>query len=139
MFKTILVPTDGSAPSRRAEDAALMLARAGGATLVMVAVAESANAGPQRSVSPPGDDALLAAQERVQATAARALAAGIPCQCSVAVSSAPWEEILKSAADLCCDAIVMAAYGVRGPQALALGSQAQHVLANARLPVMIFR
>ena len=139
MFKTILVPTDGSAPSRRAEDAAVMLARASGATLVTLAVAELTLTGPPRSGAPPGDEALLAAQERVQATAARVLAAGIPCQCSVALSGAPWEEILNSAADLCCDAIIMAAYGVRGPQAMALGSQAQRVLANAQVPVMLFR
>ena len=139
MFKTILVPTDGSAPSRRAEDAAVMLARASGATLVTLAVAELGATGPPRCAAPSGGDLLRVAQERVQAMAARALAAGIPCQCSVALSGAPWEEILKSAADLCCDAIVMAAYGMRGPQAMALGSQAQHVLAHAQLPVMIFR
>lgn len=144
MFKTILVPTDGSALSRHAEDAAIDFARAAGATLVVLAVAEplpsAADTGSifvaGGTLDPP---ALLAlARQRAQAVLERARAAGVPCECCAALSYYPHEEIVRAAADFHCDAIFMASHGARGIRKL-LGSQTQKVLAHARLPVMVFR
>jgi nucleotide-binding universal stress UspA family protein len=145
MFQTILVPTDGSPLSRQAEDAAIEFARRNGATLVAFSVAEPAPDAPTSAGSIVGaafvDSAGLvaAAQLRVRGLVDRALAADIPCQCSVAVSYHPHEEILKAASDFQCDVIFMASHGSRGFQGVVLGSETQAVLVRTRLPVMVFR
>lgn len=145
MFTTILVPTDGSAVSRLAEDAAIEFARRNGATLVVLSVAEPAGA-PGAAAAPfpretalAAEDLLDAAQRRVQELVDRAQSAEIPCQCSIALSYHPYEEILKAAADFQCDVIFMASQGHGGAGKVVLGSEAQKVLAHARLPVIVFR
>jgi nucleotide-binding universal stress UspA family protein len=145
MFQTILVPTDGSALSRQAEDAAIEFARRNGATVVVVSVAEPAADATAAASSFLGSaaidpaDILALAQERVQGLADRVQAADIPCQCSVAISYNPHEEILKAASDFQCDVIFMASHGERGFKGLLLGSETQKVLAHAKLPVVVFR
>jgi nucleotide-binding universal stress UspA family protein len=145
VFTTILVPTDGSAVSRLAEDAAIEFARRNGATMVVLSVAGPAGA-PGAAAAPfpretalAAEDLLDAAQRRVQELVDRAQSAEIPCQCSIALSYHPYEEILKAAADFQCDVIFMASQGHGGAGKVVLGSEAQKVLAHARLPVIVFR
>ncbi len=144
MFKTILVPTDGSPLSQRAEDAAIEFARVAGATLVSLAVVEpQPSADDTDSIFVAGGtlkprQLLAQARQRAQAVVDRARAAGVPCECCAALSYYPHEEIVRAAADFHCDAIFMASHGVRGLRKL-LGSQTQKVLAQVSLPVMVFR
>jgi nucleotide-binding universal stress UspA family protein len=144
MFKTILVPTDGSPLSRAAEDAAIAFARMNGATVVGVAVAQPAGTVPAKASAqgrpengPP--DTLTRAQDRVEDLARRAQQADIPSQCSVAFSAYAYQEILKAAADFQCDAIFMSSHGEHGARQELLGSETQQVLVHARLPVLVFR
>jgi nucleotide-binding universal stress UspA family protein len=145
MFQTILVPTDGSPLSRQAEDAAIELARRNGAKLVALSVAtptlDAATAGASylgaTTIDP--SELLAAAQNRVQDLVDRAKAAGIPCQCHVAVSYHPYEEILNAASDFHCDVIFMASHGRHGLKGIVLGSETQKVLTHAKLPVLVFR
>jgi nucleotide-binding universal stress UspA family protein len=145
MFQTILVPTDGSALSRQAEDAAIEFARRNGAELVAVSVAtpevDAATAGASylggAAIDP--SELLAAAQKRVQDLIDRAKAAGLPCQSSVAFSYHPYEEILKAASDFHCDVIFMASHGRSGLKDILLGSETQKVLTHAKLPVLVFR
>jgi nucleotide-binding universal stress UspA family protein len=145
MFQTILVPTDGSPLSRQAEDAAIEFARRNGSTVVAVSVAEPVSDATTAATSFLGAtaidpaDMLALAQARIQGLVDRAQAADIPCQCSVAISYHPYEEILKAASDFQCDVIFMASHGHRGLKGLFLGSETQKVLAHAKLPVMVFR
>jgi nucleotide-binding universal stress UspA family protein len=144
MFKTILVPTDGSGLSKVAEDAAIEFARINGATLVALAVAEPTPEGAAgtRFIGEPSLDPrelLAAAQSRVQILVNRARHADIPCQCTIALSYHPYQEILKAASDFHCDVIFMASHGRRGIKKILLGSETQKVLANTTLPVMVFR
>jgi nucleotide-binding universal stress UspA family protein len=145
MFQTILVPTDGSALSRQAEDAAIEFARRNGATLVAFSVAEPAQGAATAAGRFVGaaviDSAeiVAAAQLRVQGLVDRAQAADIPCQCSVAISYHPHEEILKAASDFQCDVIFMSSHGSRGFRDIILGSETQEVLVRAKLPVVVFR
>jgi nucleotide-binding universal stress UspA family protein len=144
MFKTILVPTDGSPLSRHAEDAAIEFARAAGATLVALAVAEPLPSAADSSsifvaggaLDPP--ELLALARQRAQAVVERARAAAVACECCAALSYYPHEEIVRAAAEFHCDAIFMASHGSRGLRKL-LGSQTQKVLAHTSLPVMVFR
>jgi nucleotide-binding universal stress UspA family protein len=145
MFRTILVPTDGSPLSRQAEDAAIEFARCNGAELVAVSVAtpevDAATAGASylgaMAIAPAELEA--AAQERVQDLVDRAKAAGLPCECRVAISYHPYEEILKAASDFHCDVVFMASHGRSGLKGLLLGSETQKVLTQAKLPVLVFR
>jgi nucleotide-binding universal stress UspA family protein len=145
MFQTILVPTDGSALSRRAEDAAIDFARRQGAALVAFSVAmpglDDATAGASflgaAAIDPCG--LLASAQDRVQNLVERAKAAGVPCQSGAAISYYPHEEILKAANDFHCDLIFMASHGRHGLRGFLLGSETQKVLAHATLPVLVFR
>ena len=54
-------------------------------------------------------------------------------------SDFPAETILATAAKQKCDLIVMASHGRCGIARALLGSQAQKVLAQAKVPVLIFR
>lgn len=143
MFKTILVPTDGSPLSQHAEDAAIEFARAAGATLVALSVVEPLpSAADTGSIFVAGGaldapELLALARQRAQAVVERARAAGVPCECSAALSYYPHEEIVRAADEFHCDAIFMASHGARGLRKL-LGSQTQRVLAHADLPVMVF-
>jgi nucleotide-binding universal stress UspA family protein len=145
MFQTILVPTDGSPLSRQAEDAAIEFARRNGATLVAFSVAEPEPDAAAAAGSIVGAaladmaELVAAAQLRVRGLVDRAQAADIPCQCSVAVSYHPHEEILKAASDYQCDVIFMASHGSRGFQGIVLGRETQAVLVRAKMPVMVFR
>jgi nucleotide-binding universal stress UspA family protein len=87
----------------------------------------------------PREDVLAAAQERVQALVDRARAAEIPCQCSIAFSHQPHEEILRAATEFQCDVIFMASHGEKGLRRVYLGSETQKVLAYAQMPVVVFR
>ncbi|MBZ2207398.1 universal stress protein [Massilia soli] len=145
MFNTILVPTDGSAISQQAVDAAVEVARCCGASIVALSVAEPYPLTPLvegAMVVDPGLDsrAMTAqAQARVDAVAAAARAAGVPCMTEVAQSFHPHQEIIAAATRHQCDAIFMGSHGRRGISRLIAGSETQKVLAYAPMPVMVFR
>ena len=51
----------------------------------------------------------------------------------------PWRVIIEKAAELNCDAVVMASHG-RGPlKALLLGSDTIDVLSHCKIPVLVVR
>ena len=145
MFKTILVPTDGSPLSEKAVNAAIEFARGSGSTLIGFSVAEPYPFSALSEVSISIDTELYdrkmeaLAHSRVQAVAVAAHAAGVPCKTDVALSFSPYEEIIKAANKFHCDVIFMASHGRRGLDKLFVGSETQKVLANTTLPVMIFR
>lgn len=145
MFKTLLVPTDGSPLSEKALHAAIEFARSCGSTIVGFSVAEPYPFSALSEVSISIDTDMYdqkmeaIAHARVQAVADAAKAAGVPCQTAVALSFSPYEEIIKAANKFHCDVIFMASHGRKGLDKLFVGSETQKVLANTTLPVMIFR
>jgi len=144
MFSKILVATDGSALSGRAVETAVGLAQRLGASLVGVTAVD---AYPYAGVGQIEPDAYSEFQARAAAEAfdrlaaldAAAKAAGVPCACLSRQGAPPWRAILDTAAENGCDAIVMASHGRKGVSALILGSETQHVLAEAQLPVVVVR
>lgn len=143
MFKTILVPTDGTSLSCVAIDKAIEFAKLiPGSRIVGITVAEMM---PFAAVEGIGivDPAQYEkgvkdlAQKYVNAVAKAATAAGISCQTIVAQSSNPAEEILK--ASEMCDCIFMASHGRKGMERALLGSNTQKVLAEAKVPVIVYR
>lgn len=145
MFKTILVPTDGSAISQQAVAAAIDYARCCGASIVALSVAEPYPVVPVVDgalvIDPGVDSRELQAQARAQAEAVATLAraAGVPCSAEVALSFEPHEEIIAAVARHRCDVIFMASHGRRGIGRLLAGSVTQKVLAYAPVPVLVFR
>lgn len=145
MFKTILVPTDGSEISQQAVVAAIDFARCCGASIVALSVAEPYPVVPMVDggvvIDPGMNSRELQAQARarVAEVAAAAHQAGVSCTTEVALSFQPHEEIIAAAAKHHCDVIFMASHGRRGLGRLLAGSETQKVLAYAPVPVLVFR
>lgn len=147
MYKRLLVPTDGSALSKKAMRSAIELASALGAELVAVNVVP-------RYPASYFDGALTVSVEEVKriekqwaeqgqalADAVReaAGAAGVKAKAVTVRSDLVAEAILSAARKHKCDLVVMASHGRKGLKRLLLGSETQHVLTHGEVPVLVLR
>ena len=149
MFRHILVPTDGSPPSRRAIERAVRFAKEQKArvTGLWVGPVWEPKLYAYSSEVPPGYTSLEQFAADVKKTAARylgvveqaAAAARVKCQCSYVRSNFPYQEIINAARRSGCDLIVMGSHGRRGISKLLLGSQTNMVLAHSTIPVLVCR
>lgn len=145
MFKTILLPTDGSPLSDKAADAAIKFAQGGGSKLIVLSVSEPHHSAHLSEGSTVIDthryDARMQeiAQACVQRVADVAKVANVPCETVVRQSSNPYEEIINTAKQSACDVIFMASHGRKGLSALFVGSETHKVLAHSTIPVLVFR
>lgn len=145
MFKTILVPTDGSPLSTKAINAAIEFAQSNGGKIVGLSVAEPYPYTPLTDGSITVDahnyEAKMRelAQMHVQRIADAAQAANIPCETCVRQSFSPYEEIISVANKYDCEIIFMASHGRKGLSRLFVGSETQKVLAHSTIPVLVFR
>ncbi|MEY4729596.1 MAG: UspA family [Pseudomonadota bacterium] len=145
MFKTILVPTDGSALSEKAVKLSLQFAKSINAKVVGLNVVEPyhvLSVGVEM-VSDTREvyerDSKLRAAACLAKVEDMARSAGVSCECISAMDDHPWEAITKTANSKGCDLIAMASHGYRGVQGLLLGSQTNHVLTHSKIPVLVFR
>jgi len=145
MFKSILVPVDGSKLSLKALGLASKLAAEQGAKLtVMTANPEFPTiiGGEGYMVTPLStaqwDDALARRTSAVRERVTKHLkdAAFV---FEATVSDQPYEAILALAKKRKCDLIVMASHGRRGLSALLLGSETTKVLTHSNIPVLVCR
>jgi len=147
MYERILVPTDGSALSKKAVKSAVELAAALGAEVVAVnvvpryprsyfegglAVSPSEIARVERQWS---DHGQALADEAGQA----AEKAGVKARAITVRSDLVAEAILAAARKNKCDLVVMASHGRKGIKRLLLGSETQHVLTHGNIPVLVLR
>jgi len=149
MYKHILVPTDGSALSDKAVEAAIELAQQLGARITAfhamepypvqaIYVAETSGVAELRPE-------LFAerseeyAKRVLQAVASTAAAANVQCATACASSSSPYQAIIEKASEEKCDLIVMASHGRRGLKGMLLGSETQKVLTHSSIPVLVYR
>ena len=145
MYKKILVPTDGSELSNDAIAQAIEFGRLCGAELLALSIVEPYPLVPAAEgamVIDPGFETRElehSAHGFVEAVAAKARAAGVPCSTVTAVSMTPAEEIIRVADQNGCDLIFMASHGRRGLSKLLAGSVTQNVLAYSSIPVMVLR
>jgi nucleotide-binding universal stress UspA family protein len=114
IYRTIIVPLDGSAFAEAALDEARRIASATGARLVLL------------TVVPAQMDKATAEAERAGAAAYHA-------------SGAPAEQILAAGDQQCADLIVMATHGRGGWRELWLGSTANKVVHSMDRPVLLVR
>jgi nucleotide-binding universal stress UspA family protein len=145
MYKHVLIPTDGSELSSKAEAAGLTLARALGARATALTVTQPfqfIGSEPMMLVaSEPEYEKAQAARaektlERAKATAA---AIGVPVETIRAVSAHPFDAIIATAKERGCDLIFMASHGRRGVAGLILGSETAKVLTHTKIPVLVYR
>ncbi len=145
MFKTILVPTDGSDLSDKAITMAVDYARHCGARLVGISVAEpypfSPLAESAMAIDPVlyEDNMKALSTQHLQKISDAAAAAGVPCETKISLSFNPDEEIIKAAQEHGCDAIFMSSHGRSGLSRVFLGSKTQKVLAHSTIPVLVLR
>lgn len=145
MYKTILLPTDGSPLSERATATAVAFAKLNQAKLIALSVIHPFPFSPMADGSAVMDaktfEREMEQQSRryVARVEAAAKDAGIPFEGIVTLSFSPAEEIVSTASKHQCDLIMMASHGRRGLNKLFLGSETQKVLAHTTLPVMVLR
>ena len=144
MYRSILVPTDGSDISTQAVKAAASLAKLSGAQLHVLSVKEPFPYSAISEMQPVPPQEFFDAQERmarsrVEAAADAARADGLSIDGATVEALHPWEAILDHAKNRHCDLIVMASHGRRGISALLLGSETQKVLTHSPIPVLVIK
>lgn len=145
MYRRILVPTDGSALSNEAADAAIAFAKACGCELVALAIAQPepvllSAEGALATDAPARLDVLLEQARRdADRVAAAATEAGVACKAEAAYGHSPADAIVGAVQRHGCDLVFMASHGRRGLSRLIAGSVTQRVLAYATVPVMVYR
>ena len=149
MYKHILVPTDGSALSDKAVEAAIKLAKLAGARITAFHAVEpyplqSAYAAEASGVAELQPEIFTERSEEyakrvLDAVASAAAAANVQCDTEYATSRSASQAIVNKAATEGCDLIVMASHGRRGLEGFLLGSETQKVLTHTSIPVLVYR
>ena len=145
MFKSILLPTDGSQLSERATGTAIEFAKIHGARITVVSVVQPLPIVPLADAAVLPDIGVFDREVRrnVQASLDKVLdaarAAGVECEAVLGEANSPYEVIVKTADERHCDIILMASHGRTGLNKLFLGSETQKVLAHTKLPVLVLR
>ncbi|MEW6371538.1 MAG: universal stress protein [Pseudomonadota bacterium] len=137
MFKRILIPTDGTAASMAAVDAAIDFAHASGAEVVGLHVTPLRPLFSEVLGVLTAPEAEETARECLAYVERRAAQAGIGATLSTRRADSPADAIVAAARELHCDLIVMGTRGRGQASALLLGSQTQGVLAHSAIPVMV--
>lgn len=138
MYKHLLVPTDGSALSRRTIRDAVKLARKLGASVTGFYVAPTFHIEVYADYIPPdmitpqqhAASAKKTAQGHLEFMRKAAAAERVKCDGYFVLSDFPADEIVKAARKHKCDLIFMGSHGRSGLSKLLLGSQTNKVLAQ---------
>ena len=147
MYQRILVPTDGSALSKKAVKSAVELAATVGAEVVAlnvvpryptsyfeggVSISDSEVARVEKQWAEQG-------QSLAEAVTSVAEKSGVKAKAVTVRSDLVAEAILAAAKKNRCDLVVMASHGRKGLKRLLLGSETQHVLTRGSIPVLVVR
>lgn len=142
MYKQILIPTDGSAPSETAVKVGLELAKSLGAEATLLYVVEPVVAriliGPETIPYYPdlSRDLEIAGKQALERAEGFAQYLGVPVKTKLKQGSAA-QVIVEEAAG--CDLVVMGTHGRTGLDRFLLGSVTQKVLQRSPKPVLVVR
>ena len=148
MYQRILVPTDGSSLSKKATQHAIALAAQTGAQLVALKVIprypmsyfEGGLSLEASEIARIEQEWADAGQAVVDAVVKAAAAKGVTnCKAVVMKSDVVSDAVLAAATKHKCDLIVMASHGRSGIKRMLLGSETQHVLTRANVPVLVLK
>ncbi len=150
MFDRILIAVDGSKNSKQAAKAGIELARLSGGSVIIVYVADVSKCVSSAGLAPPFggisadviDDIaanLKDTGEKVTIEVdALAKASGVEAE-RLVVDGNPPSEILLIAEDKKMDLIVIGSIGKTGIEKFLMGSVAEKVVHNSKLPVLVVR
>ena len=147
MFKRIMIPTDGSPLAGKAVRAGIEMAKAIGASVVGYYALESIDQ-LYRSEGYRAPSSLIKdLQGRLAETGEKVLAgiskaakeAGVPCEVLMTSPGTPHQGIIDVAKKKKCDVIFMATHGRGKLASLVIGSVTQKVLAQSKIPVLVYR
>lgn len=145
MFQHILLPTDGSEPSKAAADAAIRFAAQVGARVTALHVVPPLHL---FTYEPEVTENAHETYHRNRDARARACLgpieqlaqdAKVPCDTLMLEADDAYEGILATAHERGCDLIAMGSHGRKGIAGALLGSQTQKVLTHSAIPVLVFR
>jgi nucleotide-binding universal stress UspA family protein len=147
MYRTILLPTDGSELALSAARHGIGLAKDTGARVIAVYASPpfETPAGfefvpaPLLPVDVYENSTKATAKKYLGQVEALAATAGVPCQVKHLRSLSPAEAIVSVAESEHCDLIVMGSHGRGSFRALLLGSVTVRVLALCAVPVLVHR
>jgi len=145
MFKRILVPVDGSTPSKRAVSMAISLAQEKQGQVRLVHVLEQAafmtGYDPSTAASGHLYGALLSSGEQVlQEAAGTVRAAGLHPEVELVQDMGRLGDAVATACtSWAADLVVVGTHGRRGPSRLLLGSGAEQIIRFATVPVLVVR
>ncbi|MFB6106575.1 MAG: universal stress protein [Halobacteriaceae archaeon] len=140
MYRTILVPTDGSDGAQRAIQEAVSLADLTGATVHGLYVVDTRdyNTLPESKWVSLQDELRAEGERALDAVQAAAEDADVAVETAV-VRGVPHEEILDYAADHDADLLVMGTHGRTGFDHFLLGSVTEKVVRRSPVPVHVVR
>lgn len=145
MYRRILVAIDGSRPSALALDQAIRLAREQRANLRIVHVIDEgltlSPLVPSANLAETDPSLYARGRALLDAAKSQALEAGVPTEGALVeeVAHRPGHGILQQAQEWSADLIVCGTHGHRGLGHLILGSNAEHVVRRATVPVLLLR
>jgi nucleotide-binding universal stress UspA family protein len=145
MYKHLLIAVDESELAFGALKQGVALAEKLGAKVTIVTVTEpwTAVVSGDAAIGFPIDEYQRSVSAWAEDTLARARAvatkAGIDCEMVHVSDIYPADGILATASEKHCDLIVMGSHGRRGLTRLILGSQANNVVTQSTIPVLICR
>ncbi len=145
MYVSILVAIDGSGAAERALDEAIALARQLGSTLHVLSIDDDRMLNAAGSLCSPSDqlveDWRVAGEKLVPAAVERARSQSVKAQGAVRCDPGRrvHELILQEAKNADANLIVMGTHGRRGLPRLLLGSDAELVLRESPVPVLLVR
>jgi len=140
-LRSILVPIDFSAPSRKALRYAVPFAEQFGAKLTLLAVVEPF-ATPDFGafpLAPQEDRVLKAVKDRLDLLCKQEALNPRLLEKALVRSGKPYFEIASAAASLKSDLIIIATHGYTGLKHTVLGSTAERVVRHAPCPVLVVR
>ena len=147
MYKRILLATDGSSLSHKAEESAIAMAAAFHSELLAVKVIPhyiqtyfegsfAVTDVDSKKIEEQWAQTAQAALDKVQAQAA---AKGVTASTLVIKADDIAQGLVDQAADFKADLIVMASHGRKGIKRLLLGSETLAVLTHVKIPVLVLR
>ncbi len=146
MYKHILICTDGSPLANKAAKAGIALAKALGAKVTAYSAVDDLQtlysedyAFNPKMIDRIGKAARIVGQKHVEKIGKMAKAVRVPLTSAVTLAPSADEGIIATAKKLKCDLIFMASHGRRGLSKLLMGSITQRVLANSKIPVVVYR
>jgi manganese transport protein len=136
MYKTILMPLDGTATDRAIIEHVKELAKLLGSRVVLFHVATSVAA--QWHGAEAGGVAVEGSHAYLEKVKAEFEAAGVPAEAELGYGE-PVREIVKRIQEKGCDLVAMGTHGHRGVADLFLGSTASPVQHSVDVPVLLLR